>query len=298
MNAGARKASFLKGKIIMFDDLLLNKDFRVEEKTLCLSDKVEIKTFDFEPNNSDPGKPIIVFVPGWISLISGWKDVLNTLAPKYRILYVETREKRSAKFPTMKAIDLSIEQMSRDIGALVGEMVPEGQPFYFAGSSMGATVILDYLAMKKRQPVSSFLVSPICDFPFPGWILFMIKFIPAVLYTVIRPILKTYLSYFRLDMKKEPDQVKKYCGTIDAAEPVRLKANAYAIRNYSLWEKLSDVKSPVVIIGAKTDNLHGIDIMEKMMKAMPLSSLEIMESNKETHSAKVGDFIDLSISSQ
>jgi len=281
----------------MFDDFLLNKNFRVKEKTLCLPDKVEIKIFDFEPNSPDPENPIIVFVAGWISLINGWKDVLSTLAPKYRILYVETREKRSAKIPNMKTIDLSIEQMSRDIDTLVDEMVPKGQPFYFAGSSMGATVILDYLAIKKRQPVNSFLVSPICDFPFPGWLLFIIKFIPAILYTVIRPILKAYLSYFRLDMKNEPDQVKKYCGTIDAAEPVRLKANAYAIRNYSLWEKLSDIKSPVVIIGAKTDNLHGIDIMEKMVKIMPLSSLEMMESNKETHSAKVGEFIDLYISS-
>ncbi len=281
----------------MFDYFLLNKNFRIKEKTLCLPDKVEIKIFDFEPNSPDPEKPIIVFVAGWISLINGWKDVLSTLAPRYRILYVETREKRSAKIPNMKTIDLSIEQMSRDIDTLIDEMVPKDQAFYFAGSSMGATVILDYLALKKRQPVNSFLISPICDFPFPGWILFIIKFIPPLLYTVIRPILKTYLSYFRLDKKNEPDQVKKYCGTIDAAEPVRLKANAYAIRNYSLWKKLLDIKSPVVIIGAKTDNLHGIDIMEKMVKIMPLSSLEMMESNKETHSAKVGEFIDLCISS-
>ncbi len=281
----------------MLDDFLLNKNFRVKEKTLCLPDKVEIKIFDFKPDNPDIEKPIIVFVAGWISLINGWKDVLSTLAPKYRILYVETREKKSAKLPKIKTIDLSIEQMSRDIDALVCEMVPEDQPFYFAGSSMGATAILDYLAMKKRQPVNSFLVSPICDFPFPGWILFIIKFFPTILYTVIRPVLKAYLSYFKLDMKNEPDQVKKYCGTIDAAEPARLKANAYAIRNYSLWEKLSDLKSLVVIIGAKTDNLHGIDIMEKMIKIIPLSNLELMGSNKETHSAKLGEFIDQYISS-
>ena len=243
----------------MLDDFLLNKNFKVKEKTLCLPDKVEIKIFDFEKKFK-----------------IGSLEILSTLAPKYRILYVETREKRSAKLPNMKTIDLSIEQMSRDIDALVSEMVPKGQPFYFAGSSMGATVILDYLATKKRQSVNSFLVSPICDFPFPGWILFIIKFIPAILYTVIRPILKAYLSYFRLDMRNEPGQVKKYCGTIDAAEPARLKANAYAIRNYSLWKKLSDIKSSVVIIGAKTDNLHGIDIMEKMVKLMPFSSFELM----------------------
>ncbi len=281
----------------MLDDFLSNKKFRITEKTLCLPDKVEINIFDFAPVNSDPEKPIIVFVAGWVSLINGWTDVLIAIAPKYRILYVETREKRSAKLPDMKTIDLSIEQMSRDIDAVISKMVPRGQPFYFAGSSMGATVILEYLSMKKRQPVNSFLVSPICEFPFPGWILFLIKFMPAIFYTPLKPILKVYLSYIRLDKKKAPEQVGKYCGTIDAAEPVRLKANAYAIRNYSLWEKLSDIKSPVVIIGAKSDNLHGIDILEKMVKLIPLASLEMMESNKETHSPKVGDFIDLQIPS-
>lgn len=281
----------------MLDDFLLHNDFRITQKTLCLPDKVEIQIFDFEPTPPAPENPVIVFVAGWISLISGWKAVLCSLAPKYRILYVETREKKSAVFPDIKPIDMSIEQMSRDIDAVVAEMVPTDQPFYFAGSSLGATVILDYLALKKRQPVNSFLVSPICDFPFPGWLLFTIKFAPVVLYTAIRPVLKAYLSYVKLDKKNEPDQVKKYCGTIDAAEPGRLKANAYAIRNYSLWKKLSRIKSPVMIIGAKTDTLHGIDILEKMVTIMPLSRLEMMESNKETHSAKVGEFIDLSISS-
>jgi len=164
---------------MMLDDFLLNTNFRIKEKTLCLPDKVEIKILDFKPETPDPEKPVIVLVAGWISLISGWKEVLITLAPKYRVLYVETREKRSAKLPDIHTIDLSIEQMSRDIDALVSEMVPKDQPFCFAGSSMGATVILDYLALNKRQPVNSFLVSPICDFPFPGWILFLIKFIPA-----------------------------------------------------------------------------------------------------------------------
>ncbi len=103
---------------------LSNKNLRVKEKFFCLPDKVAIRIFEFEPDHPDPEQPMIVFVAGWISLISGWKDVLSTLAPKYRILYVETREKRSAKFPNIntpgvKNIDLSIEQMSCDIDALV-----------------------------------------------------------------------------------------------------------------------------------------------------------------------------------
>ncbi len=289
----------------MVDEIILNKNYSVTQRTLCLPDEVKLKIFDFEPANSgsgpdpDPGaeKGIIVFVAGWVSLMEGWKDVLARLAPKYRILYVETREKRSAELPDNKPIDMSIEQMSRDLDVLVREMIPQGQPFYFAGSSMGATVILDYLAAKRRPSVNAFLISPICEFPFPAWIRFIIKFFPALLYPVVKPLFKAYLSHVKLDRKKEPAQVEKYCGTIDAAEPVRLKANASAIQNYTLWDKLPDVTSQVLLIGAETDTLHGIDTLKKMVDVMPISHFKLMKSNKETHSAEVGKLIDHHISS-
>ncbi len=288
----------------MGDAFLLNKNFRVKKSTLCLPDKVKLRLFNFHPGNPDSGSEpdpdtdIIVFIAGWVSLIDGWKDVLTALAPKYRILYVETREKRSAELPDNKPIDMSIEQMSRDLDVLVREMIPQGQPFYFAGSSMGATVILDYLAAKRRPSVNAFLISPICEFPFPAWIRFIIKFFPALLYPVVKPLFKAYLSHVKLDRKKEPAQVEKYCGTIDAAEPVRLKANASAIQNYTLWDKLPDVTSQVLLIGAETDTLHGIDTLKKMAALMPLPNFELMKSNKETHSKKIGEFIDQWISFQ
>jgi len=181
--------------------------------------------------------------------------------------------------------------MSRDIGEIIERKIASGKRFCFAGSSLGATVILDYLSSGQRQPELSILVAPICELIYPFWLPLLLRPVPPSLYTAIKPLLKWYLRNIRLDKHKEPEQVKKYEGTLDAAEPRRLKANAFAIKNYSLWERLPDITSPVLIIGAKTDTLHGLEIIHRMVGVMPDVDTEMMSSNRETHSEKMGDMI-------
>lgn len=275
----------------MLDNSYCDEKVSVSEDTIELSDGVGLKIFDFRPASDGEDKPVILFVAGWVSLITGWKSVLKILTAEYRTLYLETREKRSAFLPKNKAVDFSIERMSKDLEETIQQKIGEKRPFYMSGSSLGSTVILDYMSRDVRQPDLSLLISPICEFPFPPWLIFIIRFVPANFYTLVRPILKGYLKYFRLDSKKEPEQVKKYEGTIDAAEPVRLKANAYAIKDYSLWDKLSGIQAPVVIIGAETDKLHETDITKRMVELIPNAGVHFMESNRETHSGQAGEFI-------
>lgn len=263
-------------------------DVRVEENYVVVSDGVALKTIDFTPPCDTPEKPIIVFVAGWISLIDGWKDVLKKLTPCYRTLYVETREKVSARLPERARVDFSMPRMSLDISEILACKVAPEKRFCFAGSSLGSTVILDYLSMGLRQPEQSVLIAPVCELTYPFWLPLLLRPVSPSLYTAIKPLLKWYLRNVRLDKHKEPEQVKKYEGTLDAAEPVRLKANAFAIKDYGLWEKLPDVRSPVLIIGAKSDALHGLDVMNRMVALMPDADMEMMSGNRETHSEKMG----------
>jgi len=275
----------------MQDSSSWGKGISLVEKYFQVSDGVQIKVIDFFHPDSNPEKPTVVFVAGWISLLSGWEQFLKAITPGLRVLYIETREKKSARLPAGRQLDFSIERMSADLHEILSEIFDDNQLYYFAGSSLGATVILDYLSMKWENPAGAFLIAPISKFAFPKWLLLIIKFIPARLYSFVRPILKGYLKYFRLDRKNEQEQIKKYERTIDAAEPVRLKANAYAIKDYTIWGKLENIETPVVIIGAETDNLHGIEEMKKMVSGLASARLEVMRSNKETHSEKAGNFI-------
>ena len=282
----------------MVEDSYCHTGVKADEYYVNVSDGVELKVFDLVPEHDSPDDPLIVFVAGWISLISGWQYVLRRLTASYRTLYIETREKKSARLPANTKLDFTIQRMSLDIKEVIQEIVPRERPFFITGSSLGSTVVLDYMGQDFRQPEKAILIAPVSEFPFPLWLLFIIRFIPAGFYSVVKPILKWYLRHIRLDKKNEPEQVKKYEGTLDAAEPARLKANAFAIKDYSLWGILDQIKSPVLIIGAETDKHHGYDILQKMVSMMPNAGFKLMKSNKETHSEKAADVILAQINEQ
>ena len=77
----------------MIDDSYYTAGVKVDEYFVKVSDGVELKIIDFHPENDTPEKPLFIFVAGWVSLISGWKEVLRRLTSSCRTLYIETREK-------------------------------------------------------------------------------------------------------------------------------------------------------------------------------------------------------------
>jgi len=266
-------------------------DVTVTEDYINVSDGVSLKIIDFTPADDGPEQPMIIFIAGLVSLISGWQNVLKQLTPRYRTLYIETREKKSALLPKDKTVDFSISRMTQDIAEFLRQRVPLERPFCFVGSSLGSTIILDYLSQNSRQSFDVFAIAPNCEFRVPLWFLLALWLLPSFFYRPIKSTLKWYLRNFRLDKYREPEQVKKYEGTIDEAEPQRLKACALAIKDYTLWDKLPNIQAPVFVIGARTDILHEVDEIERMVSLMPSVRLEIMESNKETHSEKAGALI-------
>ncbi|MBI9077250.1 MAG: alpha/beta hydrolase [Desulfatibacillum sp.] len=261
------------------------------EELVRVSDGVTLKVVEFIPPDEDESLPVMVFVAGWISLIKGWTEVLQELTPRFRTLYVETREKISADLPDFKNLDFSVARMARDVVEVVDAMVPADRVFAYGGSSLGSTVVLELMSWDERQPAAGLLVGPVPEFHFPAWGIPIIRHCPPSLYTIVKPIIKWYLKYIRVDRKNEPEQIAKYYGTLDAAEPARLKANAMCLQNFSLWEKLPDVKAPVVIIGTKTDSLHGLEVLEKVVDLLPQGEMALMDSNKDAHSAKAGQLM-------
>ena len=59
------------------------------------TEKVSLRMITFSPSQSFK-KPPIVFVPGWVSQISGWLQVLLEMTKEYKVYYIETREKISS----------------------------------------------------------------------------------------------------------------------------------------------------------------------------------------------------------
>jgi len=139
----------------------------VKEYMLEVSDGVSLKIIDFTPRNAPQGKPVIIFVAGWISLISGWEGVLKVLTAKYRVLYLESREKQSSIVPDVKKVSFSMERLKLDIGEIVNKVIQPSEKFILAGSSLGASAILEYCGSEKRKPLSAVLIGPNTELRFP-----------------------------------------------------------------------------------------------------------------------------------
>jgi len=263
----------------------------VKEYMLGVSDGVSLKIIDFTPQNVSPEKPVIIFVAGWISLISGWKGVLKVLTAKYRVLYLETREKQSSLVPDVKKVSFSMDRLVLDIAQIVKKVIPPSEKFVLAGSSLGATVILEYCGSEGRKPLSAVLISPKADFKFPKLLELVIPALHPSLAFLIRPVVKWYLRNFRLDKKNNREQVSKYENTLDCADPYKLKANALALRNYALLNRVNKINVPCLMVGATTDKLHGTGEIKQIMSIIPDSTYVELESNMETHSEKAGHVI-------
>ncbi|OPL16792.1 MAG: hypothetical protein AVO39_00515 [delta proteobacterium MLS_D] len=255
------------------------------------SDGVHLRIIDFIPPENDGVTPVLVFVAGWISMISAWRPVLSVLTPGMRVLYVETREKRSARVDWTKSPDFSIPRMVLDLREILKELVPPSSVLFLAGSSLGSTVILDCLSRCRRKPELAVVIAPNAEFGIPRWFYPLVRLIPPAAYGLIKAPLKHYLCTYRIDSLHEREQALKYQRSLDWADPGRLKASALAMKGYSLWPKLSGIAVPVVIVAARTDLLHGVRDIERMARLIPDARMEIMESNRETHSEKAGRFI-------
>jgi len=263
----------------------------VKEYMVEVSDGVSLKVIDFTPRSVSPEKPVILFVAGWISLISGWKGVLKVLTAKHRILYLETREKQSSIVANVKKVSFSMERLQLDIGEVIEKAIPPSEKFIIAGSSLGASAIIEYCGTEGRKPLSAILISPKAEFGFPKILELIVPAIHPSLAFLIIPVIKWYLRNFRLDKKNSREQIEKYENTLDCANPYKLKANALALRNYALLNRVNNINVRCLIISATTDILHGTDEIKQIMNIIPDSTYVEMESNMETHSEKAGHVI-------
>jgi len=266
-------------------------DCTIKEYYITMSDGVQLKIIDFIPGHDSENKPLILFVAGWISLISGWKDVLKIVTPQYRTIYIETREKNSSKLPRRGKVSFTIERLVADLEETINTLISPKRGFIFCGSSLGATTILEYMASGERQPQCAILIGPNGEFRFPRGLGHIIPALHPSLYSIVKPVVKWYLKNFRLDPEKDRAQMIKYENTLDAADPYKLKPNAIAIRNYKIWDKLPSIAAPTIMIGATTDKLHGSDNLQRMVSLMPHARYTEFSSNTETHSVKAGEYI-------
>jgi len=255
-----------------------------KEELIPVNENVTLRIISFIPAE-DRHNPSIIFVAGWITLISAWKKVLREMTKDFTIYYIETREKISSQ--VTGKVEYGVTDISKDIVTLISHFNMKDKRYVLFGSSLGASAILDCCRFLDRDPLCLVLIGPNAVFRVPRFGKVAIYLFPPPLYLIIKPVVKWYLKTFRLDIESDYEQYEKYCGNLDAADPWKLKKAVMNLWNWEAWDLLKDIYYPTLIAGASKDSLHEPENLKKMISMMPNATYIDLETNKKTHSAEI-----------
>jgi len=247
---------------------------------VAVSPNVSLRVITFSPSQQSKN-PVLVFVPGLVSLMEGWREVLLEMTKDFTVYYIETREKITSK--VTGKVDYSLEAIGQEIAALVSRFKLENRSCILFGSSLGATAILESSRFLETHPLCLVLIGPNAVFRIPKFYQVIIRIFHPGLYLVFKPVVKWYLKNFRLDTEADYAQYEKYCQALDAADPWKLKKAAIAFSRYEVWNLLAGIDYPTLIIGASRDTLHEPGNLEKMVSMMKNAVYLDLETNKLTH---------------
>lgn len=250
------------------------------EEMVSVSDNVSLRVIHFTPVKKS-NLPTVLFIPGWISLMKGWKIVLNEMTKDFNVIYAETREKITSE--VKGKAEFSVEAIAEDIVKLTEIYKLEKDKYIIFGSSLGGTAILETYHNLKNLPLCFALLGPNAEYRTPWWGKILIRIVWPKLINSLKPFVKWYLGKFRLDLEVDRAQYEKYCNALDAADPRKLKPAARSLSKYKIWGILKDIKLPVLIVGASKDLLHEPQNIIDMDKMLPNSTFLDMETNTLAH---------------
>ena len=260
---------------------------RFSERRLPVEDGVSLRLFEWQPGD-DPQADPIFFVAGWVSLVTGWRPLLEHLVQTRRVCYLETREKRSAEIDRrlMRPESFSIPRLAEDLIVAAARLGLDGRRTVLFGSSMGSNAILEALKNGRLPAKAAFLVGPNAEFHFPWWGRPLVH-LPAWVYSLAKPFVLWYLRTFRVNVREDPDQMARYVRTVRSADPQRIMLSARAVIDYRALPGLETISTPVAVAYAGSDTLHGEGEVRRLVDAMPRGTAVSCPSNTYMHTAAV-----------
>ena len=264
----------------------LDSGVAYSERWVSVQDGVDLRVMEWQPDGT--GQPPLYFVAGWVSVVEGWRPLLEVLVRRRPVIYIETREKCSARIERrrLRVEEFRVQRLAEDLCEIARVYGVDRSSAVWFGSSMGSTALLEALKGARLPARAAFLIGPNATFHFPWWSRPFLR-VPSASYSVAKHLVIWYLRHFRVDARREPDQMRRYERTLNAAEPVRLKLSARAVVGYTLWPALETVTAPVAIAYASSDVLHAESEAKSIVATLPAGLAVECPSNTYMHRAEV-----------
>ncbi len=256
------------------------------EKWIEVSPGISLRVLSWKPEDGDPASSNpVVMIPGWGSVFEGWRPLLSEWVRHRPILYIETRDKASARFSrNVSKADFGMEVHGRDIAAVLEYFQINQKEVDWYSSSLGSTLLIDSYQNEVLDGRSSILLAPNPDFDFPLWSRILIKLpLPMLVYRK----LVGFVAWVVDRRTKEGGQKVRYRRALLAQNVRNMVMSARANLGYRLPEDLSNIDVPCAVMTATSDTLHGFDKVQQVVDSMPNCTMIEVPSNQYAHDPDV-----------
>ena len=257
-----------------------------EELFVEVAPNISVRVLRWVPADSSAASldPAVV-VPGWGSVFEGWRPLLTEWVSRRPIVYIETREKKSARITRkVRREDFEMRHHGHDVAAVLGKLGIDSAEVDWFSSSLGATLLIDAYQNDVLAGRSSILLAPNPDFEFPLWARILLK---MPLPKFIHPALVRFAVWIVERRTKEEGQRIRYRRALMSQDLERLLLSSRANIRYSLPQDLSNASVPCAVMTASSDTLHGMDKVLDIVDRLPNAVLIEVPSNQYAHEADV-----------
>ena len=257
-----------------------------EEFFVEVAPNISIRVLRWVPADSSASSldPAVV-VPGWGSVFEGWRPLLTEWVSRRPIVYIETREKKSARITRkVRREDFEMRHHGHDVAAVLGKLGIDSAEVDWFSSSLGATLLIDAYQNDVLAGRSSILLAPNPDFEFPLWARILLK---MPLPKFIHPALVRFAVWIVERRTEEEGQRIRYRRALLSQDLERLLLSSRANIRYSLPQDLSNASVPCAVMTASSDTLHGMDKVLDIVDRLPNAVLIEVPSNQYAHEADV-----------
>ena len=257
-----------------------------EEFFFEVAPNISIRVLRWVPADSSASSldPAVV-VPGWGSVFEGWRPLLTEWVSRRPIVFIETREKKSARITRkVRREDFEMRHHGHDVAAVLGKLGIDSAEVDWFSSSLGATLLIDAYQNDVLAGRSSILLAPNPDFEFPLWARILLK---MPLPKFIHPALVRFAVWIVERRTKEEGQRIRYRRALMSQDLERLLLSSRANIRYSLPQDLSSASVPCAVMTASSDTLHGMDKVLDIVDRLPNAVLIEVPSNQYAHEADV-----------
>ena len=257
-----------------------------EELFVEVAPNISVRVLRWVPADSSAASLVpTVVVPGWGSVFEGWRPLLTEWVSRRPIVYIETREKKSARITRkVRRDDFELRHHGHDVAAVLGKLGIDSAEVDWFSSSLGATLLIDAYQNDVLAGRSSILLAPNPDFEFPLWARILLK---MPLPKFIHPALVRFAVWIVERRTKEEGQRIRYRRALLSQDLERLLLSSRANIRYSLPQDLSNASVPCAVMTASSDTLHGMDKVLDIVDRLPNAVLIEVPSNQYAHEADV-----------